>query len=298
MAAAEKLGYRRNPLVDTLMRQVRNKRVLTDVHHLAWVYPEPGNTSRTVFAQYLTGAQQRAKELGFSIDVFTLGEMPPKRLRDILLARGISGILLGPTYNDVIDLGFDFTGFAAVTFGYSIRSPNLNRITSHHTKNQFMLLNRLRDMGFRDIIYASPYWHEERINFGWLASTLAFAKKHERDMRVRCMILDELKDLLACTPKAHLPQVVICDRLKIDELTVPYGLRVPDDFSYVTPTVELTTKLGVEVAGIDQCSKKIGARAVEFLTELLAMNRFGVPENPSAILVEGTWREGETLRLR
>lgn len=299
LAAAENLGYQRNPLVDTLMKQVRSKRVLADVHRIAWIYPEPGNASKTVYALYLEGAKERAKELGFVIDDFTLNDdMSPKRLRDILLTRGIRGILVSPTQSLHLDLEFNFDGFSAVTFGYTLRSPNLNRISSHHTKNQFMLLNRLRDMGFQDILYASPLWLEERINFGWLAPTMAFAKQHERDMRVRCIFLDELEELLANTPRSKLPEVIICDRLKVAELTKPYGLRVPTDFSFVTPTVELTTGEGIEVAGIDQCSWQIGARAVEFLAELLAMNRFGAPVNPSAMLVEGIWCEGETLITR
>ena len=102
MAAAERLGYRPNPVAASY-RTGHYKRTsamqavpLALVHHGQRPQFEP--------------AQQRADALGYRLDAFDLTtEESPHRLGDVLYARGYRGILLGVLYgvSEFPDLGWE-----------------------------------------------------------------------------------------------------------------------------------------------------------------------------------------------
>lgn len=299
VAAADALGYVRNPIADSFMKQVRSKRVLSGVSRIAWVYPEKIDSNTHVIDAYFRGASEAARARGFEIDRFTLGEtLSSQALRRILQARGIRGVLISPTVGDLVDLSFNFDGFAVVMFGYSLRSPDMNRVTSHHTVNQFALLDHLRSHGHRDVLYVSSWEQERRLNFGWLASTLAFAREHRAEIRVRHMYLDDFEQLLAKgIEQVRLPEVIVSSHLRLIDLLEDAGCQIPGDIGFVTPTVRPEGYRGRRLTGMDQCSELIGARAVELLSDSLAMNRLGVPDHPVALLVRGEWCDGDTLSV-
>lgn len=299
-AAAQALGYVRNPIADSFMKQVRSKRVLSGVSRIAWVYPEKVNSGAHVIDAYYRGACEAARASGFEVDRFVLGEaLSSRSLRRILQARGIRGMLISPTVGDLVDFDFDFEGFAAVMFGYSLRSPDMNRVSSHHSVNQFALLAHIRELGYRDVLYVSNWQQERRLNFGWLASTLAFGREHQSEMRIRHVYLDDFEEALATGGSSlRLPEVIVsCHQSLIGRLE-QIGCRIPEDVGFVSPTVRPEGYLGRRLAGMNQCSELIGARAVELLSDSLAMNRLGVPEHPVTLLVRGQWCDGETLQSK
>lgn len=295
--AAERLGYQTNPLVSMLMTQVRSKRLRQDANRLAWIYPEPRSGESSIFKLYLEGAREKARELGFSIDEFTLGDgISPGRLREILLCRGIRGILLNPTNTVHFDTKFDFSGFAVVLFGYSMQATGLNRVTAHHSENQFTLLEKLREKGYRHIVYMTQPWMEERINFGWLAATMAFAHRYHGTIRVRAIRAQEGIELLRNRKSKDYPDAVVFNRPDGEVFLQQMGLQAPDEIGFATPSIEESGEGNTTVSGIHQCSKKTGACAVELLLEQINANRFGPRENPSYLLVKGSWHEGKTTR--
>lgn len=297
MATADRMGYQTNPLVSVLMTQVRAKRLRQDANRLAWIYPEPQSGEPAIFKLYLEGARDKARELGFAIDEFTLGHgIGPNRLREILLCRGIRGILLNPTSTVHFDTKFDFSGFAAVAFGYSMQAVGLNRVTAHHAENQFTLLEKLREKGYRDIIYMTQPWLEERINFGWLAATMAFAHRYHDTIRVRTIRAQEAIEILRNRNSDAFPDAVVFNKPNAKTFLQNLNLSAPDDIGFATPSVEETNAENGATSGMHQCSRKTGACAVELLLEQINANRFGPRENPSYLLVKGSWHEGTTTR--
>ena len=71
VAAAERLGYRRNPLASALMTEMRRSRNGTFRGTLAFFDPEQATRRSTAFEHYhaelVSGATDRAAELGFKI---------------------------------------------------------------------------------------------------------------------------------------------------------------------------------------------------------------------------------------
>lgn len=49
------------------------------------------------------------------------------------------------------------------------------------------------------------------------------------------------------------------------------------------------------VAGIDELPTLVGSLAVQHLNEMILHRERGIPENPTALMVEGVWQPGETV---
>src|SRR5690349_594102 len=90
---ARELGYRPNPLVATLMSQVRAARVprqTLTIAHVTTTYP-PGEWRRYFFTrECIEGATARAAEQGFTLEEFCIKEpgMTSRRMSQILRTRG------------------------------------------------------------------------------------------------------------------------------------------------------------------------------------------------------------------
>jgi LacI family transcriptional regulator len=72
------------------------------------------------------------------------------------------------------------------------------------------------------------------------------------------------------------------------------GLRIPEDIAAASTSV---ADIPLS-SGINQNSQEIGRVAVETLISLINSNDRGKPSVPRRILVEGTWRDGDSLPNR
>jgi len=94
LRAAEQLGYRANPLVQTLMSSVRRRAVVSEAN-LAWL--EQRRSDRRAIQSMEEGARNRAQVLGFGMEKISLdSELQSGRFREILRARGIVGAVVAP----------------------------------------------------------------------------------------------------------------------------------------------------------------------------------------------------------
>src|ERR1043166_871971 len=94
---AREMGYRPNPMVATLMTQVRRRKRIEQRTTLAWITSWPTRNgwreSSPLFADYFAGASDRAHELGYQLEEIWAKEkgMTGRRLTGILQARNIRG---------------------------------------------------------------------------------------------------------------------------------------------------------------------------------------------------------------
>src|SRR5690606_6148121 len=74
---------------------------------------------------YHEGALRHATQMGFKLEEFWLAEpgMSPKRAREVLLARGIRGLVFPPQPLSGTELALDVEPFACVAIGYSLAAP-------------------------------------------------------------------------------------------------------------------------------------------------------------------------------
>ena len=298
---AKRLGYRPNPLVAALLSQVRTHKPRGDhtvIAYLnAWWPKSTWESCNTKTGQY-RGAAQRAAELGFRLENFWLREpgMTPNRLGQILKARGIRGVLVGPLQNQTEPIDFPWGDFALATIGYSLHAPVIPRACHAHFRGMYRSMDELIARGYRRIGYVTSKDFEERVNSLWGAAYRLNQHRLAAGDRIEPLVFGAeaergpLQEWLAATR----PDAIVNSLPGVFELLTESGLHAPGDIGFVH--LDLPTHLkATDVAGIDQLWEIVGAGAIDLIASQLYTNACGVPKHPVTHLVEGVWVDGGTL---
>ena len=179
-AAALELGYRPNSRVAGLMAHIRGAGVWPRVERIAFVWV---HTSRRVAAEnpYLRavfkGAVARAERLGFALEEFWTDDagMKEPRLQEIIVARGIAGVLLSPVLTPVTSLAleWDWSQFAAVVIGNVTWTPELHHVGHHHFFAMRTVLLELVKLGYTRPAAVVDAVIDERAKHAWTGAFFA-----------------------------------------------------------------------------------------------------------------------------
>jgi len=298
---AQRLGYRPNPLVAALLSQVRSRKPRaghTVIAYLNTWWPRPAwETSNTYTGQY-RGAVQRAAELGFRLENFWLREqgMTAPRLAQILKARGIRGVLIGPLQNQTEAIDFPWGDFALATIGYSMHTPAISRACHAHFRGMYRAMDELIARGYRRIGYVSSSDFEERVNSLWGAAYRFNQQRLGTKDRIEPLVFPSEADgaVLRRWLVTTRPDAIVNALPGVFELVAELDWRAPQDVGFVH--LDLPTHLKeAGISGIDQLWEIVGAGALELVANQLYTNASGVPKHPVTHLIEGVWVEGKTL---
>lgn len=298
---ARQLGYRPDANIARLMVTLRAAHPYRKASRLAFVVPGyPRGTDRKI-EQMLVGARTRAAEYGYAIDEFW-PKSPPGvsscRLREILLTRGIEGILIGPMARGDDLWDFDFTDFCATALGYSLRTPNLHRAVPHHFKMMCGLLDELFIRGFRRL--GLVLWERMEAGFNHLLSAAYFQMQQRlsRADRLEVLYADTALSRMALSPGAferwlerESPDLVLGPG-DVHSMLLGLGYRVPEDVSFAS------LDLGdapYEAAGLHGRYDLVGAAATDLVVSQLNLNLRGVPREPKIVMVDSSWSLGPTV---
>jgi DNA-binding LacI/PurR family transcriptional regulator len=302
---AERLGYVPNPLVSTLMAQIRQRQARADGSVLGMVgfYPRTTLRDSVAWRRLEKGVRGRAAQLGFGSDWFAMEDYPGERgvarLRKVLLSRRISGLVVFPMPTPHYPLPFDPTGFAIAAIGYSLATPKIHHIGHHNYLALHEAVERMHARGYRRMALALPQVVNANVEQQWLAALAIHpsrAGQHPDDFAFFCTWE---KTTHAAERKRFLAWV------RATEPDLIFGLypfadwwredlrdrKTPVDFASLdlAPTVR-------DLAGIDQMSENIGASAVDMVVAQLHRNETGVPPYQKLLHAESMWREGPSVR--
>jgi LacI family transcriptional regulator len=297
--AAEEVGYRPNPLVAALMARIREAAPSREQVALGVIYL--GDDERIApNAPYLeaifTGARERAAQLGFQSALFRSAEagLSARRLSDILLTRGIHGLIVLPSSDLNLRLDLDWTPFAAVAIGYSLVAPAFHRVCSDHFQELGEALEHLEARGYRRIGLHLDRSTDLRVRHKW-AALMAWHGRQRGAGRVVPVLVEPQfeRETFLRWYRRHRPDVVISPRQWVTEWLEEEGLSVPGDVGFVH--LNWTERTG-PCSGIDQRPHLMGAAAAETVIAQLHRNERGVPEVAKTVSIEGRWVEGPTTR--
>ncbi len=302
-AQADKLGYKIHPFVAAHMRSRRRPHAGLRAPVLALVNTQRRcdgwrNNPATLVRQMLTGAQAQAALRGYETRQFWLHEpgMSHARFSTMLRARGIHGLLLGPSSDLRLELDLTWDWFSVVRLGSGRVSPLLHRFVSDHFQSAALAANQLAQLGFRRplLVVREPLseCHDRR----WEAG-LQTACAHLPSMRPAPALLPPSEPeapLILRWLKRHRPDVIIdsSERNVMNQLQAA-GLRVPDDIGVMTLSAPVA---GGPLSGCVQGGLAMGAAAIDLLITLIERNETGVPPAPVTLSTAATWNPGETLR--
>ena len=303
---ATEMGYAPDPMLTALSNYRRKQAPVAFQSTLSWINNfstrEEGRALVNI-AGYHEGAQRFATQMGFKLEEFWLAEpgMSPKRARDVLLARGIRGLVFPPQPLSGTDLGFDVEPFAAVAIGHSLASPRLHVVASHQHNASLQALRELARLGHVRIGMVAATETLRRANHGFESPYHFFqavqAAKHRmplfaipgrEDPR---NVATAREDFLAWF-RRHRPTAIVCHLSEVRQWLETAGIIAPTDVSLAT----LSRAFDANWSGIDQQESEIGRRALELLVSLFQSGERGEPATPLRLLVEGRWTEGETTR--
>ncbi len=290
---ARELGYSPNPIASAFLQHVRSQGSLRYQATLAFLFTIPasslpaGSAWPTSGYQRLIydGAEARARELGYVIDRINTVDFKAARLSQILKARGVLGIILGPLFRPVGHLMLDWSKFSAVSYGYSMVRPAVHRVVHNHLQGMRTAFRTLRREGHDRIGLVLADEADKRSNSLWSCGFLGLQQTLPEPRRVRPLLAPAWQ----LTPSAirhwlrrERPDAVIFHNSggvqKIPEISrgkiaVAVLGREPHD----------------PFPGIDQQFALSGSLLVDLLAAQILHNQRGLPLSPIVSMVDGVW---------
>jgi DNA-binding LacI/PurR family transcriptional regulator len=300
-AAAERLGYRPNPLVASMMSQRARRTRRSAVGNIAVVISARSADWRTVHyvvRAYAEGAMARIADRMFRAETFWLGGLggvSPARLTQILYSRGIAGICLTPMSEPITRLELNWDRFASAAIGYTLASPALHRACHHQYRGMRLALEQLSSLGYRRIGFLIPPELSRRVDENWLAAFITYRHLHPEFHL--SLFHQALRDPQQLGRWIRTGKLEVCISPAVDgaRSVLAAGLRIPDDVAYVSLAWNAAIP---NYAGVDQRSVDVGAAAVDLIVAQLQRNERGIPSLPRTLLIEGSWVDGPSVPRR
>ncbi|TAL03920.1 MAG: LacI family transcriptional regulator [Verrucomicrobia bacterium] len=299
---AEEMGYVPDPHLAALAAYRRSNAPAEVRSAIAWInhweQPERLRKHRE-FDLYWQGAAQAAKRFGYCLEEIRWSpEYSARRFEQILLTRGIRGVLI-PPHDRIPDWGdFDWSKFSIVRFGLSVPSPDSHLVTSDQLRAMIMAVHKMAEYGYTRIGLVVPANVDARLGGGFVGGfrsagesfKLPVVKPLLTEENVYTERPDQARRLLQAWLKKYKPDAILTFMLQVPELLRQLKYRIPEDIAVAGTGVDVPVD-----AGLDQHSEAIGRVAVETLVSQINLNERGEPSDPYRVLVESRWRDGKSL---
>lgn len=299
-AAAEKLGYRPQPAMSALMREVRLHPTKREVLKMAFLncWNEPFLKSKAEpLVNFYIGAREKADAMGYTVEVFDVNpnEADNRKLNRSLRASGVDGVLIFPTLLPMGDLKLEWNDYALVEIGQPLFSVPLPLVTPHHSANMGVICRKLLETGHKRIGFLHETHIHERVRGAYLAGFLAAGWPDHRRCFVDPIIVEEVtKDIaLRYLRKNRCDALVIDPHFDLDWLKDDYS--IPETLSLAAFAL-FQADCNAGVSGIDERWKVVGEIATEHLARRIQAHARGVPNVSEVVMAAGEWVNGRTIR--
>ena len=307
---AKTVNYQANPMVTSLMSDVRRRRVGASKSILA-IVPPPFQIKKwgvgyghVAHQMYRNGVERRAKELGFQVEDFMVGDYAGsyRRLSEVLYQRGIQAVVVPSVdvkdHPSEYEYALDWKRFSSVGIGFSVTNPkNLDRAVMSQFGSISNALDRIRELGYRRIAFASRSWSLKRTEGRWLGAYLLFQNMNPDLEAIPHFEFEHdgtEKQRLDKWLSVHEPDVILGEG-HFYKLLRSCGVSVPGDLSFAFPDLVLGHPEFEDMAGIDQRFESVGSAVVDMVAERINRNERGLPDEPHFLKIAGRWVDGLSL---
>jgi LacI family transcriptional regulator len=298
---AEEEGYRPDPVVANLIAQVRAGKSSRRQSTLGLVLTaeNPEDTEKPTVRAWREGCAARAHELGYGLDTFHLiaEGLTPRRLGDILDARGIQGLLVtGPFAHSRIPEDFDpvWQSAATIVMGERPESPALSCVLNNQFSTTLDAVRELLRRGYRRPGLCLHPDLDDISDHRFVGGFLTGQRECPGRKHIPVFAYHPgCREAFLKWASQHRPDVIITLHPEIRPWLEGAGIGVPDEIGLLhfdhTPDLN-------DWAGIRQNSEQIGKSAVDMLIGQIHRNEFGPPPFQKCMFISGEWVEGDTLR--
>lgn len=304
LAAAR--GYRPDPVVAKLMHHLRKRRGRTSLSTLCGLKMRSLDSDAAHAADYgsevLRGACQRAESLGFRMDVMAIDEkgLTPRRLQQILLNRGVDGLVLLPMRVPVRLAGLlDWSRFSAVSATPSVISPRLNEAMPDLFGNLLLLCSKLAEQGCKRIGLVAAAEHDVRVNHRVLAAFM-WHSRFGSSAAIPPLVTpqyDPDPTTLKQWIEVNNPDAIITNsELTLDPISSLLTARKRCRITLASTTLAAPTT--TRFTGIIDNAPEVGATAIEMLAAMIQRGERGLPTLPRTTTIAGRFYLPKLLQRR
>lgn len=302
---AREVGYRPNPLLNAFNFHRVASHPVKGAPVLAMVFDarmHPRSTDHEYPRLLFQAARDTARERGYQLEPFVLQEngLHSHRLNRVLVARGITGVIISTLGLETTQLELDWPRLCTVKIESLHVQPALDAVSSDQWQAARTGLRRLRELGYRRVGLIAAADDEARLGepfrTGMLVEqaavpeaervpSLLFAGRAERD----------LGQLIDAWVREHRIEAVMSNWNNVIDHLRAKAWQVPSDIAVASLDAPLRQ---TDLAGVVQNHELVGRRAVEQVLLQLQAHQRGVPQTASVTFVPGRWRDGASAPKR
>ena len=296
---AKRLGYTPDPMVSALANYRTRMRDRVQTSRLAIVI---GEHLLHTWADLIESAQQKANQLGFSMELYVWdASIPHKRHSEILHSRGIRGLVMGPVtkHNNLERIELDWDRFSVVTLGNFMESQQFNCVAPNHFDTMQLCLEKLKQRGAKRPAFVTL----DRINLRTRSQLLvAYYGQHMVTYPGQCAPLSHLipypfqpSDLteLKRWYEKQQPDAWVSHRFILD-LAGEADIEFPQNFQFIGIDLLERPKTPETVSGVVHPNVEIGEQCVQLLANEIAVGNSGKSLYPKSVYIDPGWRDVET----
>ena len=296
LSAAEKLGYRRDPVVADLAARRWRSRKLAAPPTLAYVYDHGLEVIRRV--EPTPDLDQAAARYGYRLEVINLGDFrSDARASTALYSRGYRGLIVGRILRRDRPLELDWARFTAVSCDLGSVAPPLHTVVLDRFAAAEIATRKAIERGYRRPGYVHlRHNNQESIDpcrlGGYLAARSCLPPADHLPVYVG--LFETARDpAFEAWLRTARPDVVIGFNNLVGCWLCRASVRMPQDMGFVS--LEQSSSDKMIAAGVDGSNAPVYAAAVELLVGQIHVNACGIPHPQHTLLVRPPWHEGLTL---
>jgi len=283
---AAKMDYRPDPLLAAFIARRVRRTSAGRRHAIAFISDQ---IDRKTLAgsdrhrEILAGVEEQAGKLGLCVDVLFdgPGRLSPARLRQVLLARGIFGVIIGALGENTRKLPLNCDGLCAVAVESMHLEPRLDAAATNYREAARIAVRRLRESGHRNILFALdsglPQIARQQLRAGYLVEH----SNRGRTPAAPFWIVDSGRPVVIPSwVRQNRPDALVCCGWTPSPGRLPGAVSVIDAPS-ATPGLP----------GVPAVHRALGRRAVEMLAIRLKANLTGLPAYVSTTFLPVSWRD-------
>ncbi|MGJ8650367.1 MAG: LacI family DNA-binding transcriptional regulator [Opitutaceae bacterium] len=302
-AVADEMGYRRNPVVDSLMTQLRSGRQPSFQANLGLIncssLADLGQNH--TFSRLREGVLARAELLGYGVEEYWLEQpdIKPHRLKQILQTRGIRGlVLIAALTPEMIHEGYSefWNEFACAVLGVTHLHNHLDCSTNDQYLTARGATEKVFELGYKRPMLFLPPQDDELLDNKFSAGFCSVASRFKPKNRLSPLPLDlEKLDAAIASIQEQKPDVVITNKIELYDAMIAAGVSVPKEVGFV----HLDWHDAIEhVAGMRQNNRIVGSAGVDLVVGQLQKNEYGPQQFPKVVQIESVWVDGPSLKAK
>ncbi len=294
VAAAAHRGYKPDPSLAVLNAYRHGRRHLLAHEAIAFLtnFSTADEWRRVdAFLRYFNGAKARAAELGYTLEHFWLRapELTDRRASQILVNRGVRGLMIGPLELGGTTLQLEWTQFTAVALGRSLLHPALTTVSPNHFQAVELAWETAWARGYRRIGLVLTEAEEAR-TVGALHASHFMQQCRHAGARIPVLITPDCSGTaLPAWARQYQPDLIIgSNHGYYEALRLELGPA-----AHAIKFLHLNTDPSSEMGGIDQGHDTIGRHAMSTLHSKMIARETGLPERRELTCIDGVWKEGQ-----